>query len=119
MKIIFFSIALIVGMSNTVTAQDIFNLLKSEDLRDEDMYQNGVWYTDQYEGVFTCYIGKNKAEVDAFMSELAKLMDINLKRPSLKTREASYYKSALCRGMEVKWTKLLYDEYMLIVRIYL
>jgi hypothetical protein len=116
MKTVIFLIAM---MSFTTVAQGIYSPLKSEDVPKGEMYKDGVWYTDEYDGVFTCYEGANKAEAEAFLAELAKDLDIDLKTPFSKTRQSTIYKSAVCPAMEVKWVKVMYGEQILIVRLYI
>jgi hypothetical protein len=117
MRIVIFLLGITIGM--VANAQGIYSPLKSEDVQKGEMYQDGVWYTDEYDGVFACYIGESKAEADAFLSELAKDLDIDLKAPFSKTRQSTLYKSAACPAMEVKWVKVTYGEQILIVRLYM
>lgn len=119
MRIVFLMTVMTFGMGFTTFAQGIYSPLKAEDVPKGEMYEDGVWYTDEYDGVFACYIGESKAEADAFLSKLAKDLDIDLKAPFSKTRQATLYKSAACPAMEVKWVKVTYGEQILIVRLYI
>jgi hypothetical protein len=112
-------IFLIAMMSFTTTAQGIYSPLKSEDVPKGEMYADGVWYTDEYEGVFTCYEGTGKADAEAFLAALAKDLEIDLKVPFAKTKQSTLYKSAVCPAMEVKWVKVMYGVQILIVRLYI
>lgn len=114
MKTLIFSVAMMISMS--VDAQGIYSPISVDSLAADEMYGNGVWYTDEYDGVFTCFVGKEEATV--FLNDLAKDLDIDLKAPHGRANRVSIYKSAACNGMEVQWVKLTQGEQMLIVRLY-
>jgi hypothetical protein len=114
MKTVIFLAALFIG--NVLSAQTIYSPLNSNVVPDGEKYTNGVWYTDEHEGSF-CWFD-NKADGEKFLKDLAKDLNIDLNGPFRKVGESKVYKSEVCENMQVKWVKTLYNEKMLLVRVY-